>query len=71
MMFLLVSVVSSTWCLGLGVIGPHSHLEKTGEWRSLGTFKGSWILPVILPTVPSSDGANDFTVRSLNTQGRR
>lgn len=38
MMFLLVSVVYSTWHLGLGVIGPHSHLEKTGEWRSLGTL---------------------------------
>lgn len=38
MMFLLVSVVYSTWLLGLGVIGPHSHLEKTGEWPSLGTL---------------------------------
>lgn len=38
MMFLLVSVVYSTWHLGLGIIGPHSHLEKAGEWPSLGTL---------------------------------
>lgn len=37
-MFLLVSVVYRPWHLGLGIIGPHGHLEKTHEWHSLGTL---------------------------------
>lgn len=37
-MFLLVSVVYRPWHLGLSIIGPHGHLEKTGECHSLGTL---------------------------------